>query len=84
MKITRANVQQYAEEKGYEPIQVNGIPEGFSFKIPGLTIDGKEIGGGYIAFIPNGDWNDPFATVITGENVEKLLNYYNKRNGKRN
>lgn len=58
MKITRANVEFFAKERGYEPIQIDGIPEGFSFKEPDITINGKEIKGRIIKFKPMGDWQD--------------------------
>lgn len=38
MKWTRANLEEYAKSKGYEPLQEDGIPEGFSWKEPDVTI----------------------------------------------
>jgi len=52
MKVTRAYAEESAKEKGYEPIQVDGIPEGFSFKKPDIDIGGKVHVGELIAFIP--------------------------------
>lgn len=57
MKITRANVEKYAKEKGLEPIQIDGIPEGFSWKAPDVTINGIEHKGKIIKFKPLGDWD---------------------------
>lgn len=39
MKATRESVEEWAKEKGLEPIQIDGIPEGFSFKEPDLTVN---------------------------------------------
>lgn len=38
---TRASVEAIAKERGYEPVQIDGIPEGFSWKEPDITIGGK-------------------------------------------
>lgn len=38
MKATRANVEEYAVPKGYTPIQKDGIPEGFAWREPDITI----------------------------------------------
>ncbi len=58
MKITRANVELYAKQKGLESIQIDGMPEGFSWKEPDITINGKEIKGRIIRFKPLADWQD--------------------------
>jgi len=58
MKITKANVEKYIENKGYEPIQIDGIPEGFSFKEPSVNINGVEHQGRIIKFKPLSDWQD--------------------------
>lgn len=52
MKWTRANVESYAQSKGYEPLQIDGIPEGFSWKEPDITINGKFYKGKIINFKP--------------------------------
>lgn len=52
MRHTAANVRARAEEKGLEPTQIDGIPEGFSYKEPDVTIGGKLHVGRYVAFIP--------------------------------
>lgn len=57
MKITRANVEQYAKEKGLEPIQIDGILEGLSFKEPDIEINGINHEGYYIVFIPLQEWD---------------------------
>lgn len=58
MKITRANVEQYAEKKGLTPYQIDGIPEGFSFIEPGIRIGGISHLGRIIKFKPLADWQD--------------------------
>lgn len=55
MKITRANVADYAEKHGLEPVQIDGIPEGFSFKEPDITIGDIEHKGRIIRFKPMAD-----------------------------
>lgn len=57
MLITRANVEQYAKEKGLEPIQIDRIPEGFSWQEPDIKIGDKEIKGRIIKFKPLGEWD---------------------------
>lgn len=57
MKITRANVEQYAKEKGYEPVQIDGIPEGFSFIEPDITIGDILHKGRIVKFKPLVDFN---------------------------
>ncbi len=52
MKATRANVEEYALNKGLEPVQIDGIPEGFSFREADVTIDGIEHKGRIITFEP--------------------------------
>ena len=56
MRITRANVDQYAKEKGLEPIQIDGIPEGFSFIEPDIQINGVLHKGRIIKFKPLEEW----------------------------
>jgi hypothetical protein len=58
MKITRANVEVYAKKLGLEPVQIDGIPEGFSFKEPDLTIGDKTHKGRIIKFKPLAEWED--------------------------
>lgn len=83
MKITRANVQKYTKEKGLELIQIDGIPEGFSFKSAGIHIGPKFYGGQYFAFIPMMPWDKG---IVQENNIYDLLKEYNKpriRDGKR-
>lgn len=58
MKITRASAESRADLLGLEPVQIDGIPEGFSFKEPSITIGGSEIPGRIIKYKPMGDWQD--------------------------
>lgn len=55
MKWTRANVEEWARERGLEPVTIDGIPEGFSFKEPELTIGDEHHAGSYVAYIPLSD-----------------------------
>jgi len=58
MKVTRASVESYIENKGFEPIQIDGIPDGFSFKEPNITIGVVEHKGRIIKFNPMKEWED--------------------------
>lgn len=71
MKATRESVELLTI--GYEPIQVDGIPEGFSFKKPDITIGGKEHKGFYIAYLPLSN-NE----TVVAMNIHDLLKHYNK------
>lgn len=57
-KVTRATVEEYAKSKGLEPIQIDGIPEGFSFIEPNITIGDINHKGRIIKFKPLADWQD--------------------------
>jgi hypothetical protein len=63
MRITRANVERYALSKGLEPVQEDGIPDGFVWKEPDITIGGKEHKGRIIKFKPLTDWDDKEAII---------------------
>lgn len=69
---TRANVAEYAEKHGLEPVQVDGVPEGFSFKKPELQIGENIHTGEYIACIPLSD------VSVSAETKEELLEIYNQ------
>lgn len=71
MKWTRANVEVYAKQQGFTPVQVDSIPEGFSFKAPDLTIGDEIHQGKYMAFVPNSQ--EP---VIAVKRPEELLHAY--------
>lgn len=71
MKATRANVEQYAQTHGLIPVQVDSIPEGFSFQEPDITIGDKLHKGGYVAFVLNLEQK-----MIRVENPEDLLKEY--------
>ncbi len=84
MKTTRANVAQFVADKGYDPVQIDGIPEGFSFQKASITIAGVYHIGEYVAFIPMSEWEND--SVVHGNTPEELLNNYKnskvKSNGK--
>lgn len=58
MKITRANVEEYAKLKGLEPIQIDGIPERFSWVEPDIQVGDTFIKGRIVKFKPMADWQD--------------------------
>lgn len=66
MKITRANVEEYAKRKGLELVEIDGIPEGFAWKEPDVTFTyttpiekyQKTYTGRIITFKPLADWQD--------------------------
>lgn len=76
-KCTRFNVEVYANEKGLQPLQIDGIPEGFSFIEPDITIGGVTHSGMMIAFIPNSEG----VSVRSNDLIELLDSYNKKRNG---
>lgn len=57
MRITRANVQNYAEQEGLEPIEIQGLPSGFAWKESDLQIGDKFIKGRIIKFKPLEEWD---------------------------
>lgn len=63
MKITRANVEQYAKEKGLKLIQINEIPDGFAWKEPNITISSKTYKGKTLIFKALSDWADKDAII---------------------
>lgn len=73
MKITRANVAEYAKDKGLEPIQIDGIPEGFSFIAPDLQIANVLHSGQFFAFIPNYEWDKG---IIQKDNLFELMEQF--------
>lgn len=84
-KNTAENIRVYAKTMGYLPVQIDGIPEGFSFKTPDITIGGKNHTGPYCAFIPN------YSGQVVSDDVGRLLKLYKigldkkeNENGKRN
>lgn len=56
MIITRVNVQNYAEQHGLEPIQIDGIPSGFAWQEPDLQIGTNFIKGRIVKFKPLEEW----------------------------
>ena len=58
MLITRANVQNYAEQEGLEKIEIDGLPSGFAWKEQDLQIGDKFIKGRIIRFKPLAEWEE--------------------------
>ncbi len=73
MRITHADVDRWAKARGLESVQIDGIPEGFSFIKPDITIGGVEHKGEYVAYIPLSDWKSVYA-----QTKDQLLELYNK------
>ena len=71
MKWTRQSVEDYARDHGYEPIQIDGIPEGFTFKEADITIGDTTTRGKYILFGPLG------SDITKTERTDELLGVYN-------
>lgn len=72
MNNTRANVLELASKAGLEPVQIDGIPEGFSFKQPDITISNVFHKGKYVAFIPHA----PTGETVSTYTVQELLVIY--------
>jgi len=81
MKATKESIKGLTN--GLEPFQIDGIPEGFSFKYPSYIINGIEVGNYFIAFIPLTE-----VSSVVAQTEKELLDLYNKsikkRDGKRN
>lgn len=73
MKITKANVSKWATERGLIPVQLDGIPEGFSFKENDLTVGNVTNYGQYIAYVPLSDWE-----TIYANSTKSLQDQYKK------
>lgn len=58
MKITRSNVENYARNKGLEPIEEDGTPDGFLWQEPDITIKDRKHKGKKIKFKPLAEWDE--------------------------
>jgi len=58
MKITRANVKDYADKHGLNPDWEDGYPEGFVWREDDITIGGKTHKGRKIKFKPLEEWDE--------------------------
>lgn len=57
VNVTKATVEQYAEQTDLVPYQIDGIPEGFSwYRDQGLTIDKLTHVGYLFGFTPHMPW----------------------------
>ncbi len=68
MRYTRANIEHFT--RGANPVQIDGIPEGFSFKFPDLIIGKVLREGKYRAFVPLTD------VVLSADTIEQLQDLY--------
>lgn len=75
MKNTKTYIETLAHQRGLEPVQIDGIPEGFSFKAPDIQVGERIIKGQYIAYIPNTE------KVVWTYDKDKLLDFYNLEHG---
>ncbi len=80
MKITLANVADFAKSRGLEPVQIDGIPELFSFKEPDIMIGDLLHEGDYVAFVPLREWEDEKAIIRTAT-IPALQTLFKKYNG---
>jgi hypothetical protein len=69
MKYTRANIRN-----NFESIQIDGIPEGFSFKEPDITISGIIHKGSYRVYVPLTD------IILLAPNEEEILEIWTRTN----
>lgn len=76
MKATKKRVELFTED--FEEIQIDGIPEGFSFKVPSYKIGEKEYGGYFIAYIPFSEMKR-----VKANTEEELLELYKKEYGEK-
>jgi hypothetical protein len=72
MKWTRANVSEHAKSKGFDPVQINGIPDGFAYMTPDITIGSGHYKGMIVAYVPLTDH------IVQASNVTDLLTEYNE------
>ncbi len=77
MKTTKANVEAHAKTKGYEPVEIDSIPEGFCYKRPNLTIGGVLHEGEYVAFIPLAEWENE--STVHSPTIEGLITLYKQK-----
>jgi len=79
MIYTRANIEDKAKSLGWKPIQIDGVPEGFSFKKPDIKIGNKKHIGAFIFFVPMTDkYLDGFEENVL---LEKYKEEIKKRDG---
>lgn len=64
-KMTRANVEEYALIRGYEPLQIDGIPDGFAWIEPDITVGKQFVPGKVVIFKPLGRWEDEGTIIKT-------------------
>lgn len=74
--VTRVSAEEYAQAQGLEPVQIDGIPEGFSFRAPDIQIGDNHYQGGYVALLPRKNWST--SPIVRAETGRELLNLYNK------
>jgi hypothetical protein len=77
MLMTKQNIADHVSQRGYEPIQIDSIPEGFCFKRPDLKIGEVVHTGEYVAFVPLADWENE--NVVHSPTIEGLIALYKQR-----
>lgn len=81
MKHTLENIKGNVDAHGLEIVQIDGIPEGFSYRFPDITIGETTYPGHYLAFVPLTE------KIIRAKTEEGLVENYNleikERNGKK-
>lgn len=81
MKNTAENIKDKVSSYGLQEVQIDGIPEGFSYKFPDITIGSQTHFGHYLSYVPMAD------SIVRGKTQEELLENYNlaikERDGKK-
>jgi len=80
MITTRASVERFIDGKGYDETQVQGIPDGFAFKKPDVTIGGVLHKGEYIVFMPLSEEVSMRAKDIT--TLKGIFSTYERNNAR--
>lgn len=71
MKLTYAQLKEFAATHGLELVVTDWIPDGFAYKEPDLTIGETEHQGQYVAYIPLSDWE-----CVRASSLEDLQTKY--------
>lgn len=80
-KVTRVSAEEYAVRHGLDPVQIDGIPEGFSFKTPTKQIGDTFVDSEFIALIPLAYWSDHHSVKARDE-VELVYLYKKQKKPK--
>ncbi len=79
MRLTLQDVLAYVEGRGLTPIEIDGIPDGFAYKYPDVTIGGVTHEGLLIAYIPLSEFK-----MVSATTQQQLLELYNNEHVENN